>query len=123
MVKRKILIVEDEFILYWSLREIFERRGYEVCDIITTGKGAITIAEKEKPDVIIMDINLDGKMNGIEAGIKIKTRFGIPIIYLTGYSENELMEKSKEANPIGYLIKPIDVRALLSMIESIPQTY
>lgn len=118
MVKKKIIIVEDEFVIYFSLRNIFQRRGYEVCDVVTTGEEAIITAEKEKPDVIIMDINLSGPMNGIEAGIKIRDRFAIPIIYMTGYSEKELMEKAKEVEPIGYFVKPIDIKALLSTIES-----
>lgn len=118
MVKKKILLVEDEYIIYFSLRNILQRRGYAVCDIITTGEEAIISAEKEKPDIIIMDINLNGKMNGIEAGIKIKTCFDIPIIFMTGYSESELREKAKEAEPIGYFIKPVDIKALLSTIES-----
>ncbi len=80
---------------------------------------AIACAEQEQPDVVLMDVSLDGELDGIEAAIQIKTRFGIPIIFMTGYSDKELMQRVEEAEPIACFVKPVEMKDLKSAIESV----
>jgi len=89
MTKAKILIVEDEFIIAKALSKEIEAYGYDVCALLFSGEDALEIAEKAKPDLVIMDIRLQGEMNGVEAARQIRNRFAIPVIYITGYSEDE----------------------------------
>ena len=117
----KILIAEDEFIISLTLSRGFKELGYEVCEVATTAEESVAYAEQEKPDVVLMDVSLDGEIDGIEAGRQIKTRFGIPIIYMTGYSDKELMRKAQETEPIACFIKPVDMRDLQSAIESVSE--
>ena len=112
MNKIKIMIVEDEVITGMALRIGLSELGYEICELANSGKEAIRIAEKEKPNIVLMDINLHGKIDGIEAAIQIKSRFGIPIAFLTGYPDEEMMKKAKAAEPIGYFVKPVECSEL-----------
>jgi DNA-binding NarL/FixJ family response regulator len=117
MTKVKILIAEDELIIYLGLRRAFINAGYEICDIAITGAEAITIAERTKPDIALIDINLTGHIDGIETAKQIKARFDIPIIYMTGYSDQGLKERAEYTKPIGYFVKPIEFHKLKSTIK------
>ena len=88
--KKKLLLVEDETITAMSLRAALVRLGYEVSEIVVTGYDAIQKAFSYKPSVILMDINLIGEMNGVEAVEKIHKQNPIPVIYITGYSNREI---------------------------------
>ena len=81
MNKPRILVVEDDRIIARSLRLILEQLGYEVTALASTGQAAIREAEETKPDLILMDIVLDGEMDGIEAARVIRSHLSIPIIY------------------------------------------
>ncbi len=114
--KIKVLIAEDEPIVRMDLRELLESQGYQVIGEASDGQSAIDIARKEKPDVIIMDIRMPG-MDGIEAA-KILTEEEIaPLIFLTAYSDRELVEKAKEVGVIAYLVKPFKETDLFPAIE------
>lgn len=106
MPKAKILVVEDEYLVGTALKITLIRLGYEVTSIVSTGKEAIEKAEKEKPDLILMDIVLEGEMDGIEAANEIYSRFKIPVIYVTAHADIMTRERADSANPFGYLIKP-----------------
>ncbi len=107
-IKKKILIVEDEIIEAIFLTKILELWGYEVCEVTTSGEDAIKKAEIDKPDLVLMDIYIHGKVNGIEAARTIRSRIGIPIIFMTGYSDEETRKKASTVNPAGYFIKPLN---------------
>lgn len=117
MAENKILIVEDEVITGLYIQQCLEKLGYEVIDIVTTGKEAIDTAEELRPSLILMDINLDEEMDGIEAASIIYQRLNIPVIYLTAFSDKPTLEKAKLTGPFGYLLKPVDERNLLPTIE------
>ncbi len=119
MKTAKILIVEDEIITAMALKQALQDEGYEVCPLINSGKEAIEKAESEKPDIVLMDINILGKMDGIETAKEIFSLFGIPAIIMTGYDEDTVKEKMKPITSAGYLIKPVDFTKLKPTIDAI----
>ncbi len=119
MKTAKILIVEDEIITAMALKQSLEDEGYEVCPLTNSGEDAIEKAESERPDIVLMDINILGKMDGIETAKEIFALFGIPTVFMTGYDENAVREKMKPATWAGYLIKPLDFRKLKPTIDKI----
>lgn len=118
MIKKRILIVEDERIIAEEIKKRLQKLGYDVLDMISTGKKAISKAEELKPDIILMDIKLKGKINGLEAARQIKEKLDIPIIYLTSHSDDKTLEEAKLTEPSGYLIKPINERELHSVVQT-----
>ena len=117
--KKKILIVEDEVMLSAWLKIQLEDEGYEVCGSFTTGEEAVEFVKEIKPDVILMDINLVGKIDGIEAAEIITEKSNIPIIFMTGYEEPEVYERAQKTKPIAYLTKPVEIWDLKPIFESI----
>ncbi|MBN1315417.1 MAG: response regulator [Anaerolineales bacterium] len=115
----KILLVEDEFIIATLLQRNLELLGYQVCELAATGEQAIEIANKEKPDVCLMDIRLSGPIDGIEAGKIITEKHQIPLVYTTGYSDSEMKKRANELNPVAYLIKPVTPDDLKPVIDKI----
>jgi len=112
----RVLIAEDEPIVRMDIKELLEGQGYEVVGEAADGQIAIDLARKLKPDVIIMDIRMPN-LDGIEAA-KILTQEEIaPIIFLTAYSDKELVEKAKEVGVIAYIVKPFKESDLFPAIE------
>lgn len=101
------------------LGRILEHWGYEVCETVTSGEDAIREAEIENPDLVIMDIYIHGKMSGIEAASKIRSQVGTPIIFMTGYSDEETRQKACTAQPAGYFVKPLNYDQLKDALMSI----
>ncbi|GAI24123.1 unnamed protein product, partial [marine sediment metagenome] len=95
IMKTKILIVENERIVAEDIKRTLQNLGYTVCPIVTSGDEAVKKAEQESPDLILMDIVLQDEMSGIEAAEQIRTRFNIPIIYLTAYADAKTLERAK----------------------------
>jgi len=118
-VKRKLLIVEDEIIIAMRLEIYFRSKGYDVLGYVTTGREAIDKALQEHPDLIIMDINLKGNINGLDAAEKIIESQYIPIIFITGYSDEEYKSRAMKLNPLGYFFKPVNLYELLTAINKI----
>ena len=114
---KKILIVEDEKIIAKDIENKLLELDYVVPAIISTGEEVLETIRKTKPDLILMDIKLEGIMDGIEAAIEVRKNFDIPVVFLTSYSNNSTLKRSKEAEPYGYIVKPIDERDLISSIE------
>jgi CheY-like chemotaxis protein len=119
ITKKKVLIVEDGVTGAMFLGKLVELWGYEICEIITSGIEAIKEAERQKPDIVLIDIHLKGEINGIVAAEWIHSRLGIPIIFMTGYLDEETKEKALIANPVGYLSKPLDYKKLNALIDSV----
>ena len=101
----KILVVEDERITAEDMRKALNSVGYEVPAIVSSGEDAIKVSEEIKPDLVIMDIKLEGEMDGIEAAEKIRSKLGIPIIYLTAYSDEKTVQRAKITEPSGFILK------------------
>jgi DNA-binding response OmpR family regulator len=121
MVKKNILIVEDEIITAMSLQHLLELWGYRMCGQASSGKEAVEIAINEKPDIVLVDVSLSGDINGIEVARQIRSCFSIPIIFMTGYSDEETMEAIKEIEPAGCFVKPLDFNKLRTTLDSIVQ--
>ncbi len=115
----KILIVEDEVMIAEWLKMQLEDEKYDVFDYLTTGEEAIDFVQEIKPDVIVMDINLAGEIDGIEAAKVITEKFHIPIIFMTGYEEPEIVERANKLEPLAYLVKPVAIWDLKPIFESI----
>jgi signal transduction histidine kinase len=113
----KIMIVEDEQLVADDLRETLEFLGYEVPALVASGEEAIIQAELIKPDLILMDIRLEGKMDGIGASMHIQSRFHIPVVYLTANADRATLERAKISQPFGYILKPFNEKILSTTIE------
>jgi signal transduction histidine kinase len=118
MTNERIMIVEDERIIADDIQITLEDLGYTVPCAAASGKDAIDKAEKHRPDLVLMDIVLQGEMDGIDAAKQIYSRFDIPIIYLTAYADESVLERAKKTAPFGYIIKPFEDRELHSGIET-----
>ncbi|MDG6257452.1 MAG: response regulator [Methanomicrobiaceae archaeon] len=114
---KKILIVEDEAIFAMSLRQTLENLGYTVVGVAMRGTDALRIARETWPDCIIMDIRLQGPMDGIETAEKINAVYDIPVIFLTAYSDDDTIYRAILSRSYGFLIKPINERELYTNIE------
>ncbi len=117
MSKRRIMLVDDEKIIAEDLMRSLENMNYEVAEVISSGEYAVEKASEIKPDLILMDIKLNGEMDGIEAAKIIRDRHNIPIIYLTAYADDNILEKAAKSIPFGYLVKPFEDRELKATIE------
>ena len=117
MDKAKILVVEDQTIVALNIKNRLKNLGYAVPSAVGSGKEAIREAELTNVDIVLMDIMLKGDMDGIEAARIIKSRFGIPIIYLTACTDFETFERAKLTDPEGYISKPFKEEDLCKNIE------
>lgn len=115
--KAKILIVEDESIVAFDLKRMLLNLNYDVLEIVSSGEKAIKRAVDEKPDLIIMDVMLNGPITGVEAAARIKGVINVPIVYLTAYADTETLKSAKVTEPYGYILKPFEEKVLLSTIE------
>ena len=106
MEQIKILIVEDEPILALDLANKLKRLGYEITDLVSNGEVAINVVKQAQPDLIFMDIKLKGAMDGIETATHILQIKDIPIVYLTGYADEEMVERAEQTGCYGYMLKP-----------------
>lgn len=115
--KARILVVEDEHVIAEDIARILRNFGYEVPAIVSSGEDSIKIVKKSPPDLVLMDIMLEGEMNGIEAAGQIYSHFGVPVVYITAYADDERLERAKQTGPFGYILKPFEGRELYSSVE------
>lgn len=112
-----ILVVEDERIVSEDIKRRLISLGYKVLDTVSSGERAIEIAESNKPDLILMDIMLEGDSDGIETAERIKNLYAIPVVFLTAHTDERTIQRAKVAEPYGYLLKPFEIRDLRSTLE------
>ena len=115
---KNVLIVEDDPIIQHLIQIILKNLGYEVCGTAGTGDEAVASAQKTKPDFVLMDINLSGKIDGIDAAREIKAHSDARIIFLTAFSDEKIIERAKEIHPAGFILKPFtnnDLRVTLEL--------
>lgn len=112
-----ILIVEDEVIVARDIANTLESRGYKVTGVAASSKEALQSVEDERPELVLMDVMLKGKQNGIVTAEKIYQKYNIPVVYLTAYADEQTIQKAKLTEPFGYLIKPFEESHLISAIE------
>ena len=117
MNKITVLIVEDEGIVAENLASKLKNLGYEVAGIATRGEEAVAMADRLRPNLVLMDILLEGSMDGIEAAEVIHRQYDVPVIYLTAYSDPATLARAKVTGPFGYILKPFEERDLATQIE------
>jgi signal transduction histidine kinase len=105
-VTDKVLIVEDESIIAMELEQQIKQLGYAVIGPVASGEAALKNAQIERPDLVLMDIRIQGPADGIETAEAIRDRFGIPVIYLTAHADQSTIQRAKITEPLGYLLKP-----------------
>lgn len=115
--KAKIMVVEDEGITALRIHKSLAKMGYDVISNVFSGEDAVRMVEQERPDLVLMDIVLDGKMDGIEAAGRIHSGSNIPVVYLTAHSDDRMLKRIKATEPFGYIIKPFDDRELRIVVE------
>jgi CheY-like chemotaxis protein len=115
----KILIVEDNMIIALVTQRSLESAGYEVLEVACSAEEAINICKEHKPDLILMDIQLDNGGDGVDTMIEIRQFSEVPVIFLTGNSEIKSKEKAMSAGFSGFLIKPVQNKTLLQLIKSV----
>ncbi len=107
-----VLIVEDENIVALDLKTRLQTLGYEIAGVVPSGEEAVRIAEHQRPDILLMDIRLKGRLDGIETAERITRELDIPVVYLTAYADEQTLERAKLTEPYGYILKPFDEREL-----------
>ncbi|MGQ9582138.1 MAG: PAS domain S-box protein [Thermoplasmatota archaeon] len=117
MGKARVLVVEDERIVARDIKQRLEAMGYAVVSVASTGIQAILEAERHRPDLVLMDIVLNGGVDGVEAAQRITETFDIPVIYLTAYTDEETLQKVKLTEPFAYIVKPFTDQSLRINIE------
>jgi len=113
----RILVVEDEGIVAQDLQETLVKQGYEVVGVASEGVQAVCMAEELQPNMIVMDVGLQGEVDGIQAARMILERFHIPVIFLTGHRDIETLQRAVRTGPLGYILKPFQEVELRSAIE------
>jgi PAS domain S-box-containing protein len=118
MEKARILIIEDDPITVRAIEEMLKQRGYLLTGSVGNGLKAIDMVEQERPDLILMDVLLQGDMDGIDAAMNIQSRLDIPVVFLTASIDDTNLKRAQESDPYGYLIKPVKKYDLYSAIET-----
>src|ERR1700693_1860389 len=117
MANERIFIVEDEGIVAADLQTMLKRLGYYVVGIAATGEEAVEGVARTLPDLVLMDIRLQGDMDGIQTAEHIMVHHEIPVTYLTAYADETTLERAKTTLPYGYILKPFEERDLRTTIE------
>ena len=118
-----ILIVEDEKIIAKDLEIRLKRMHYQVVGSVTNSADCLRLLESTKPDLILMDIMIDGPLDGIETAHKVRGLYDIPIIFLTAYADESTFQRAKLSDPFGYILKPFQERELDLSIQTVLQKH
>jgi DNA-binding NarL/FixJ family response regulator len=117
-LKRKVLIVEDEFITAFFIKKSLIDLGYESVNTAGTAEEMISYCNNNLPDIIVLDIGLPGDMNGIDGAILLRDKINIPLIFMSGYSDPEALKRAAGLDPLAILDKPIKMTELGSILSS-----
>lgn len=113
----RILVVEDESIVAFNLQQRLTHLGYDVPSIAVSGRECMEQVAATQPDLVLMDIHIQGDLDGIEVASRLQREHTVPVIYLTAYSEDSTLERARETHPYGYLLKPFSERELHASIQ------
>lgn len=116
-ISTTIYIVEDEAIIAMELADQLELLGYEVLGTAAWGEKALAAMEVQLPDIVLMDINLSGEINGIETARRLRNRHNIPVVFLTAFSDASLVNQARKTSPFGYLVKPFEACDLSAALQ------
>lgn len=117
MSTARVLIVEDESIIALDIQTSLQAAGYQVVSIAATAEEAIQDTAHLQPDLVLMDIRLDGEMDGVETAKQIWQTWQIPVVFLTAHADENTLTRAKATQPFGYILKPFDDRELITTIE------
>ena len=117
MAKARILVVEDESIIAADIAMRLRNLGYEITATVVSGEQAIRKVGEDKPDLVLMDIVLKGVMDGIEAAEQIRSRFMVPVVFLTAHADKELLERVMKTDSFGYITKPFEEKMVRLAVE------
>ena len=117
MSKKRILIVEDEALTVLALKHELIELGYEIAGDASTAADALSAAEANRADLVLMDIQLDGGISGVAAAAAIRGHLDVPVVFLTAHASAETVARAVESGAFGYLLKPYTVRELKAVIE------
>ncbi len=117
MANARLLVVEDESIVAKDIQNRLRNLGYDVPEVVAYGDRAIEKVAELHPDLVLMDIFLKGDMDGIQAAEQIRTKYDIPVIFLTAFADPKTLQRAKVTEPFGYILKPFEERELLTAIE------
>jgi CheY-like chemotaxis protein len=120
MTGLRVMVVEDEFIVALELRDVLEAMGHQVCRVVGSGKQAVGAAAFDRPDCVLMDVNIQGPMGGVEAAAEIQMRFPTQVILLTGLPVRALEEQVRELRHAAVLSKPVDHDQLRAVLDGLP---
>jgi PAS domain S-box-containing protein len=118
MAAKRILIVEDEAIIAKDIERALLKLAYRVTGIASTGEEALLRAAENRPDLVLMDIMLNGQIDGIEAAQRMRQQFGVPVVYLTAFGDPTTLQRATATAPFGYVLKPYEDRDLYAAVES-----
>ncbi len=113
----QILIVEDEAIVSLDIRKTLIGAGYRVAHVAASAEDALRSMESAMPDLVLMDIHIQGKLDGVETAAIIRQRYQVPVIFVTAHADAETLERAKASQPFGYIVKPISKQSLTSSVE------
>lgn len=117
MPNTRIMIVEDEAILVLDIKNHLENYGYSVPVVVYSGEEAVNRIPEFQPDLVLMDIKLDSEIDGIKTVQEIHDNAGIPVVFLTAYASDDMLQRAKVTEPYAYILKPFNERELRSNIE------
>src|SRR5580704_5055238 len=112
-----IIVVEDERIVALHLKQQLSKLGYNVAAVVASSNEALHKISEVRPDLVLMDIHIEGDIDGIETTMRIPAEYRIPVIYLSAYSEEATLERARSSKPYGFLVKPFSERELHVSIE------
>ena len=116
VVKSKVLIVEDELLVARDIEQQLRELGYQPVGSATHGEHALELVAELRPDLVLMDIQLAGQMDGIAAAQFIRTRFALPVVFLTAFTADDVLARAKLTEPFGYILKPFSERELRTVL-------
>jgi C4-dicarboxylate-specific signal transduction histidine kinase len=115
--RARVMVVEDDRIVARDISEQLGRIGHSVIGVTARGEAAVELAISNRPDLVLMDIRLEGDIDGIDAARQIRARCQIPVVFLTAYADDETVRRASQAEPFGYLLKPFEDLQLRTVIE------
>lgn len=117
MTEKRIMIVENERTVADELKRLLTKMGYAVTGIAASGEEAVRNVHASRPDLVLMDIRIDGPLDGIETAEHLYAEFNVPVSYLTAHGDVRTLERAKATMPFGYILKPLEERSLQGVIE------
>ena len=116
----RVMIVEDEVVTSLLMASVLTRQGFEISGVVDDYDAAVELFERERPDLVVMDVSIFGDIDGIDTATALLERRAVPIVFLTAYSDTDTMARIDALTPLGCLPKPFDTHQLVQLLRSAP---